>query len=91
MERHGFKGGRITEAAFDDRDKRLELRFANGETRIFAGVPTEVFRRLVAAPNPASYYEDRIAEEYPVRRGPSGTAPDARSKLDDLFGGGGDR
>lgn len=87
MERHTFKGGRIVEAAFDERDKRLELRFANGESRIFAGVPTEVFRRLIAAPNPATYYEDRIAEEYPVRRGSAGTTPDARSRLDDLFGG----
>ena len=27
--------------------------------------PEEVFRRLCSAPNPATYWEDRIAEEYP--------------------------
>ena len=29
-------------------------------------VPQEVFRRLCSAPNPATYWEDRIAEEYPT-------------------------
>ena len=48
------------------------------------------FRRLCSVPNPATYWEDRIAEEYPkgtavtVRARP----PQAPRDLSDLFGGG---
>jgi len=51
-------------------------------------VPQEVFRRLCSAPNPATYWEDRIAEEYPkgTPRASNG-ASDAAKKLSDLLGG----
>jgi hypothetical protein len=52
-------------------------------------VPAEVFRRLCNAPNPTTYWEDRIAEEYPkALPRPAGAAPDAARKLSDLLGGG---
>jgi len=48
-----------------------------------------VFQRLCNAPNPAAYWEDRIAEEYPKGRPMgSGTGGDAGKSFDDLFGGG---
>jgi hypothetical protein len=47
-----------------------------------------VFRRLCSAPNPATYWEDRIAEEYPkghpMKSGSGGNPP---KDLGDLFGG----
>jgi len=86
MQRQPIKGGRLKSAGFDERDKRLELEFADGSIKVFKGVPTEVWRRLLASPNPASYYEDRIAEEYPVERGSAGTSAQARGQLDALFG-----
>jgi hypothetical protein len=55
----------------------------------YKAVPYEVYRRLCAAPNPTTYWEDRIAEEYakgnPMKA--SGTG-DAAKNLSDLFGGG---
>jgi hypothetical protein len=51
-------------------------------------VPGEVYRRLCSAPNPATYWEDRIAEEYP--KGvpmSSGAAADGAKNINDLFGG----
>ena len=49
-------------------------------------MPGEAFRRLCSAPNPATYWEDRIAEEYPKGTPrSSGAAPGGKS-LSDLFG-----
>jgi hypothetical protein len=48
-----------------------------------------VYRRLCSAPNPATYWEDRIAEEYPKGTPMmSTTDPDGAKKLGDLFGDG---
>ena len=86
MERHTLRGGRLQAAAYDIREQLLEIDFVDGERRTFQGVPAEVWRRLIAAPNPASFYADRIAEEYVSSRGKAPGAADARSKLDSLFG-----
>ncbi len=52
-------------------------------------VPQEVYRRLCSAPTPATYWEDRIAEEYPKGMPMTFRAdPDGAKKLGDLFGGG---
>ena len=44
---------------------QLDLRWDNGTVTAYKQVPQEVYRRLCSAPNPATYWEDRIAEEYP--------------------------
>ena len=88
MERRTLHGGRLKAAAYDAREQRLEIDFVDGERRAFKAVPSEVWRRLVAAPNPAVFYADRIEEEYAYERGRADRADDARSKLDSLFGGG---
>jgi len=88
LERRTLHGGRLKAAAYEAREQRLEIDFVDGERRIFKAVPAEVWRRLVAAPNPAVFYADRIEEEYAVERARAGGAPDARSKLDSLFGAG---
>lgn len=90
MERRTLHGGRLKAAAYDAREQRLEIDFADGERRIFKAVPTEVWRRLVAAPNPAVFYADRIEEEYAFERARGDRPGDARSTLDSLFGPGGD-
>ncbi len=48
-----------------------------------------MYRRLCSAPNPATYWEDRIAEEYP-KGTPMTSSAQPGKKWDDLFGGGGD-
>ena len=89
MERQALHGGRLKTAAYDAREQRLEIDFVDGERRIFKAVPREVWRRLVAAPNPAVFYADRIEEEYAFERARANQGGDARSRLDSLFGGGG--
>ncbi|HLT25915.1 MAG TPA: KTSC domain-containing protein [Zeimonas sp.] len=89
LERRTLRGGRLKAAGYDAREQRLEIDFADGERRVFKAVPPEVWRRLVAAPNPAVFYADRIEEEYAFERGRAGPSSDARTKLDRLFGGGG--
>ncbi|MFP5462957.1 MAG: KTSC domain-containing protein [Gammaproteobacteria bacterium] len=86
IERRALKGGRLKAGAYDEGAQRLELEFADGSVLVYKSVPAEVWRRLLAAPNPASYHEDRIAEEYPVERGSAAAEPDAKARLDALFG-----
>lgn len=82
-----FAAGRILEITFDPREHHLELTWDNHTTTAYRPVPREIFERLCKAPNPATYVEDRIAEEYPKvqpKRKPGGD--DAAKKLNDLFG-----
>jgi hypothetical protein len=82
-----FTVGRITQADYSESSKQLDLHFNDGALRSYRPVPAEVFRRLCHAPNPTTYWEDRIAEEYPHIRGKTGgDAEAAKKKLDDLFG-----
>lgn len=86
IERRALKGGRLKSGAYDEGRQRLELEFADGSVRAYKSVPAEVWRRLLAAPNPASYHEDRIADEYPVEPGRGAAEPDAKARLDAFFG-----
>jgi hypothetical protein len=84
-----FTSGRIRKADYDPASQRLELHWDNQTILAYKQVPAEVFRRLCNAPNPTTYWEDRIAEEYPkALPRPAGAAPDAARKLSDLLGGG---
>lgn len=85
MERRKLSGGRLVGAAYDAMEHRLEIEFAGGEVKAYKEVPAEVWRRLVAAPNPAVFYADRIEEEYATERGRVVRAADARARLDALF------
>lgn len=86
VERRRLSGGRLREASYDASNCALEIAFSDGSTRCYRGVPPEVWRRLIAAPNPASYHEDRIEEEYAFTRVRSDGGTNSRSALDDLFG-----
>jgi hypothetical protein len=82
-----FSIGRIAKAEYAESTKRLDLYFQDGTIRSYSPVPGEVFRRLCNAPNPTTYWEDRIAEDYPRVTGKvSNGADTAKKKLDDLFG-----
>jgi len=83
-----FTTGRIIQALFDPSNRCLELRWSNKTVTAHRPVPEEVFRRLCNAPNPATYYEDRIVEEYPkVQPAQRPETSSTRKALDDLFGG----
>ena len=83
-----FTSGRIRKAVYDTASQQLDLHWDNKSVLAYKQVPQEVFRRLCSAPNPATYWEDRIAEEYPKgqpMKSPSGGG--APRDLGDLFGG----
>ena len=84
-----FTNGRIRRADYNPESQQLDLHWDNKSTLAYKQVPPEVFRRLCSAPNPATYWEDRIAEEYP--KGvpmTSNAVPRGKKSLDDLFGPG---
>jgi hypothetical protein len=84
-----FSGGRIRKAEYDPVTRQLDLHWDNKSVLAYKHVPEEVYRRLCSAPNPATYWEDRIADEYPKGRPmTSSVDPDAAKKLGDLFGEG---
>ena len=86
MPQKRFNSGAIREARYDPSEKQLELSFNNGNVRVYRAVPGTVWERLCASPNPASYWEDRIAEEYPERKAASVSKAGTRAQLDALFG-----
>ena len=84
-----FTSGRIKKADYNPASRQLDLHWDNKTVLAYKKVPEEMYRRLCSSPNPATYWEDRIAEEYP--KGipmTSGKDPDAAKKLGDLFGDG---
>ena len=81
-----FNSGRIRQAHYDAASGQLELHWDNGNVLAYKQVPQEVFRRLCSAPNPTTYWEDRIAEEYP-KGTPQTKAARQGPDLRDLFGG----
>lgn len=88
METRIFNSGRIRQAVYDPATRQLDLHWDNQSIRAYKHVPAEVFRRLCAAPNPTTYWEDRIAEEYPAGQPMGQPAQGAGAKsLKDLFGG----
>jgi hypothetical protein len=87
MQRRPLHTDRLKSAGYDPSASLLEIEFASGEVRAYRGVPDEVARRFFASPNPAAFWEDRIADEYPAGRAPGAAGGEARSRLDSLFGG----
>lgn len=63
-----FTTGRIRQAVYDPASRQLDVHWDNKTVHAYKPVPEEVYRRLCNAPTPATYWEDRIAEEYPKPR-----------------------
>ena len=81
-----FTSGRIRRADYNPESQQLDLHWDSKTTLAYKQVPHEVFRRLCSAPNPTTYWEDRIAEEYPKGVPMTSFAPPTDTKsLDDLF------
>lgn len=68
MERRRVNSSKIRAVGYDERSQTLEIEFSNGQVYQYSKVYPEVYRRFMAAPNPASFYEDKIAEDYTGRR-----------------------
>lgn len=83
-----FTSGRIRQARYDSASQQLDLHWDNQSVTAYKHVPAEVFRRLCSAPNPATYWEDRIADEYPkgTPMAKDAGGEDRPKDLRDLFG-----
>lgn len=82
-----FTNGRIRRADYNPDSQQLDLHWDNTSTLAYKQVPQEVFRRLCNAPNPTTYWEDRIAEEYPKGVPMTSSAlPTGTKTLNDLLG-----
>lgn len=68
MERKRISSAKIRGVGYDPKRQVLEVEFNDGRVMAYSGVSPEVHRRFMAAPSPVSYFEDKIAEEYPARR-----------------------
>jgi len=68
MERKRVNSSRLRSVGYDEKNQLLEIEMSNGQVWQYSKVSPEVYRRFMAAPNPTSYFDDKIAEEYSSRR-----------------------
>ena len=68
MERRKVSSSQIRSVGYDSGSQVLEVEMSDGTVWQYSRVPSEVHRRLVAAPTIASYYRDNIEEEYTRKR-----------------------
>jgi hypothetical protein len=78
-------GGRLRAAGYDERSRVLEIEFATGDVIQYAGVSPELYRQLLAAPSPSSFFADKIDEQFTARRQPKASKTDAAQAFDRLF------
>jgi YD repeat-containing protein len=67
-ERKRVNSSRVRAVGYDERSQTLEVELANGQVWQYSKVTPEVYRGFMAAPNPATFYDDKIAEDYTGRR-----------------------
>jgi KTSC domain len=65
MDRKRINSSRIRSAGYDPQTQVLEVEFTNGRIMSYRSVSAEVYRQFVNAPSPVSFFEDKIAENYP--------------------------
>ena len=68
MERKRVNSSKVRSIGYDEKALTLEVELSNGQVFQYPRVYPEVYRRFMAAPNPSSFYDDKIAEEYTGRR-----------------------
>jgi len=68
VERKRISSSKIRGVGYDPKNEVLEIEFNDGRVMAYSGVSPEVHRRFMNAPSPVSFFEDKIAEEYPARR-----------------------
>ena len=64
MERKRVNSSKLRSVGYDEKTQTLEIEFTNGQVYQYPKVYPEVYRRFMAAPNPTSFFDDKIAEEY---------------------------
>jgi hypothetical protein len=68
MQRKRVNSSKLKSVGYDEPSRTLEIEMSTGQIFQYGGVYPEVYRRLMAAPNPTAFYDDKIAEEYTAKR-----------------------
>jgi hypothetical protein len=68
MQRKRVNSSRLRSIGYDEPSQTLEIEMSNGQVWQYWRVSPEVHRRFMAAPNPTSFFDDKIAEEYSSKR-----------------------
>ncbi|HXM82537.1 MAG TPA: KTSC domain-containing protein [Burkholderiales bacterium] len=68
MQRKRVNSSKVRSVGYDEKSRTLEIEMSNGQVFQYAGVYPEVFRQFMAAPNPTTFFDDKIEEEYSARR-----------------------
>jgi len=68
MERKSLKSDKVRAVGYDPKSRVLEVELRDGTVLAYSGVSQEVQRQFMNAPSPSSYYEDKIADDFPARR-----------------------
>jgi hypothetical protein len=68
VERKRVNSSKVRSVGYDEKTRTLEVEMSNGEVFQYGGVYPEVYRRFMAAPNPTTFFDDKIAEEYAAKR-----------------------
>jgi hypothetical protein len=68
MERRKVSSDKIRSVGYDAGNQLLEIEFNDGKIVQYCRVPSEVHRRLMAAPTVVSYFRDHIEDEYTAKR-----------------------
>jgi YD repeat-containing protein len=68
MERKKVSSSQIRSVGYDASGQMLEVELSDGSIWQYSKVPSEVHRRLLAAPSIVSYYRDNVEEDYSRRR-----------------------
>jgi hypothetical protein len=68
MQRKRVNSSRLRSVGYDEPSETLEVEMLNGYVFQYSKVSPEVHRRFMNAPNPTTYFDDKIAEEYTSKR-----------------------
>lgn len=68
MDRKRVNSSRLRSVGYDEKSMTLEIEMSNGQVFQYSKVYPEVWRRFMAAPNPTTFFDDKIAEEYSAKR-----------------------
>jgi KTSC domain-containing protein len=68
MDRKRVNSSKLRSVGYDEKTRTLEIEMSSGQVFQYNGVFPEVYRRLMAAPNPTAFYDDKIADEYTARK-----------------------
>ncbi len=68
MERRKVNSSKIRSVGYDERARMLEVEHNDGSIYQYSDVSNEVYRRMMSAPTIASFYQDRVEEDYSRKR-----------------------